>query len=129
MRARPPVRDILEALWILLTLYCEVLIPDERSDWPTLAIYEFIDSPDLGTEANPIVIGDNPVPLGSASNPIMIYVDKDCGYDEAEQLGSDADTEIMAIPEFWENLIDESFPVPVNERVDVNSVSVLSPTM
>jgi hypothetical protein len=58
----------------------------------------------------------------------VIHVDEDCGYDEAEQLGSDADTEIMATPEFWEKLIDESFPAPEDERADVNPVSVLSPT-
>ncbi|KAJ5035949.1 hypothetical protein NUH16_003815 [Penicillium rubens] len=34
----------------------------------------------------------------------------------------------MATPEFWEILIDESFPAPADERADVNSVSVLSPT-
>jgi hypothetical protein len=74
------------------------------------------------------VIRDDPTPLGSASNPIVIQVDEDCGYDEAEQLGSDADIEIMATPEFWEKLIDESFPVPADERADVNPISVLSPT-
>ncbi|CAG8206107.1 unnamed protein product, partial [Penicillium nalgiovense] len=103
-------------------------IPDEPSDWPPLAKRELIDSPESGTEANPIVIGDDPAPLGSASNPIVIHVDEDCGYNEAEQLGSDADTEIMATPEFWEKLIDESFPAPADERADINSVSVLSPT-
>ncbi|KAJ5202315.1 hypothetical protein N7449_004394, partial [Penicillium cf. viridicatum] len=91
-------------------------IPDERSDWPTLAIHELIDSPKLGTEANPIVIGDDPAPLGSASNPIVIHIDKDCGYNKAEQLSSD------------EKLIDKSFPAPADERTDVNSVSILSPT-
>ncbi|OQD78027.1 hypothetical protein PENANT_c097G09795 [Penicillium antarcticum] len=95
-----------------------VSIPDERSDWPTLVIHELIDAPESGTEANPIVIGDDPAPLGSASNPIVIYVDEDCGYDEAEQLGSDADTEVMATPEFWEKLIDENFPAPADERAD-----------
>jgi hypothetical protein len=74
------------------------------------------------------VIGDDPAPLGSASNPIVIYVEEDCGYDEAEQLGSDADTEIMATLEFWEKLIDESFPVSADERTEVNAVSVLSST-
>ncbi|EKV04138.1 hypothetical protein PDIP_88570 [Penicillium digitatum Pd1] len=128
MRASPSVRDILEALWILPTWHCEVSIPDERSDWPILVIYELIDSSELGTEANPIVIGDDPAPFGSASNPIVIHVDEDCGHDEAEQLGSDADTEIMATPEFWEKLIDESLPAPADERADVNSVSVLPPT-
>ncbi|KAG0153424.1 hypothetical protein PDIDSM_5277 [Penicillium digitatum] len=104
------------------------LIADEPSDWPTLVIHELIDSPEPGTEANPIVIGDNPAPLGSASNPIVIHVDEDCGYDEAEQPGSDADTEIIAPPEFWEKLIDESFPVPADERTDVNPVFIPSPT-
>ncbi|QQK42079.1 hypothetical protein Pdw03_4933 [Penicillium digitatum] len=69
-----------------------VSIPDERSDWPTLVIHELTDSSELGTEANPIVIGDDPAPLGSASNPIVIHVDEDCGHDEAEHLGSDADS-------------------------------------
>ena len=91
-------------------------------------IHELIDSSELGNEANPIVIGDDLGPLGSASNPIVIHVDEDCGYDEAEHLGSDADTEIMATPEFWEILIDESLPAPADERADVNSVSALSLT-
>ncbi|KAJ5153979.1 uncharacterized protein N7500_009418, partial [Penicillium coprophilum] len=46
---------------------CEVSIPDKHSDYP---IYKLIDSSELGTKANPIVIRDNPTPLGSASNPI-----------------------------------------------------------
>lgn len=46
------MRDILEALWILLTWHCEISIPDERSDWPTLVIYELIDSSELGTDTN-----------------------------------------------------------------------------
>ncbi|KAJ5474089.1 hypothetical protein N7475_003655 [Penicillium sp. IBT 31633x] len=128
MHAMPSVRDILEALRILLTWHCEVSISDKRSDWPTLVIHELIDSSELGTEANPIVIEDDYAPLGSTSNPIVIHVDEDCGHDEAEQLGSDADTEIMTTPEFWEILIDESFPTPADERADVNFVSVLSPT-
>ena len=74
------------------------------------------------------MIGDDPAPLGSASNPIVIHVDEDCGYNEAEQLGSDADTEIMATPEFWEKLIDESFPVPADEGSAVSLTSVLTPT-
>ncbi|EKV19134.1 hypothetical protein PDIG_06310 [Penicillium digitatum PHI26] len=105
-----------------------VSIPNERSDWPILAIYELIDSSELGTEANPIVIGDDPTPFGSASNPIVIHIDEDCGHKEAEQLGSDADTEIMATPEFWEILIDESLPASAHECADVNFVSVLPPT-
>jgi hypothetical protein len=97
----PIVRDILEVLLISLTYYYEVSIPKERSDLP---IYISVDSPKLGTKANPIVIEDNLTPLGSASNPIVIYIDKEhCGYNKAEELDSDIDTEIIATLEFWEN--------------------------
>jgi hypothetical protein len=54
------------------------------------------------------VIGDGLAPLGSASNPIVIHVDEDWCYDKIDRGGSDADTEVMATPEFWEALIDES---------------------
>jgi hypothetical protein len=33
---------------------------------------DFTPSPELGTIANPIVIGDDAPPLGSPSNPILI---------------------------------------------------------
>lgn len=79
-----------------------------------MVIREFIDSPESGTEANPIVIRDDPAPLDSASNHIVIHVDEDCGYDETEQPGSVADTEIMPTPEFRENSIDGSFLVPAD---------------
>jgi hypothetical protein len=70
-----------------------------------LVIREFIHSPESDIEANPIVIGYGPAPLGSASNPITIHVNEDCGHNETEQLGSGANTEIMAALKFWENLI------------------------
>ncbi|KAJ5588485.1 hypothetical protein N7537_011163 [Penicillium hordei] len=79
-----------------------VSIPAEP--WPKLVIHEFIDSPELGTEANSIVIRDVSATLGSASIPIVGYIDEDCGYGEMEPLVSDADTDIMATPEFLENL-------------------------
>jgi hypothetical protein len=124
MHAVPMVRDVLEALLMSLTCYCEASIPKERLDLPTP-----VDSPKPGTKANPIVIEDDLAPLGSASNPIVIYVDEEhCGHDKAEELDSDVDTEIMATPEFWENLTDECFPVPKDEGVVVGSTSVLTPT-
>jgi hypothetical protein len=123
------VRDIPEALLMSLTCYCEASIPKERSDLPTLVIHTPVDSLKLGTKANPIVIKDDLAPLGSASNPIVIYVDEEhCGHDKAEELDSDVDTEIMATPEFWENLTDECFPVPKDEGIVVGSTSVLTPT-
>lgn len=112
----------------MLTWHCEATIADEPSDWPTLVIHELVDSPEPGTKANPIAIGDELAPLGSDSNAIVIHVDEDCGRDKAEQLDSDADTEIMATSEFWENLMDECFPVPTDEGAAVGSTSVLTPT-
>lgn len=74
------------------------------------------------------MIRDDPAPLDSASNPIVIRVDEDCGYDEMEQPGSVADSEIMATPEFWENLIDGSFLVPADEGATVDLTSILALT-
>ena len=45
-----------------------------------MVIRNFIDSPEPDVEANPIVIGDDLALLGSASNPIVIHVDEDCGH-------------------------------------------------
>ncbi|KAJ5464327.1 uncharacterized protein N7458_000013 [Penicillium daleae] len=67
-----------------------------------------IVSPEFGTQANPIVIGDDLAPLDSASNPIVIYVDED-------HFGSDVDTEIITTPEFWETLISGDFAIPADE--------------
>lgn len=87
-----------------------------------------MNPPELGTEANPIVIRDGPAPLGSASNPIVIHVDEDWCHGETGQLLSDGDTEIITTPEFWQNLIDESFPGPEKEGADIDLVSVPAPT-
>ena len=78
----------------------------------------------LGTQANPIVIGDSLAPLGSASNPVVIYINEDWCYDKTDRCDSDADTEVMAIPEFWDALIDESFSIPADERGTVSASSV-----
>lgn len=50
-----------------------------------------------GTEANPIVIRDEPALLSSSSDPLVTYVDE--GWCHAER-DSNADTEIMTTPEF-----------------------------
>ncbi|OKP09487.1 hypothetical protein PENSUB_5165 [Penicillium subrubescens] len=85
-------------------------------------------APGLGTYANPIVIGDDLAPLGSASNPIVIQVDEGWCQDEPDQLGSDADTEIMATPEFWGTLTAGHLAVPVKDDVALDSSSVRVPT-
>lgn len=108
-------------------LYCVASIPTELCELPEVVVRDSIVSPDLGTEANPIVIGDDLAPLGSASNPFVIHVDEDFCPEGADQFSSDADTEIMATPEFWENLIDEGFPAPANEGTDVGPTSLLAP--
>jgi hypothetical protein len=74
------------------------------------------------------VIGDDLAPLGSASNPIVIHVDEDWCYDKTDQRSSDTDTEVMATPEFWEALIDESFSVQADERGVAGSSPVYAPT-
>jgi hypothetical protein len=90
-----------------------------------------IVSPELGTQAYPIVIGDDLAPLGSASNPIVIHVDENWYSDEPDQLGSDADTEIMATPDFWETLVGRNLaaaPEGEGEGEAVNTSSVHVPT-
>ncbi|KAJ5159854.1 uncharacterized protein N7482_006858 [Penicillium canariense] len=76
---------------------------------------------ELGTYANPIVIEDHLAPLGSASNPIVIQVDEGWCRDEPDQLVSDADTEIMATPEFWGTLTGANFAVPVKVDAAIDS--------
>jgi arginase family enzyme len=66
--------------------------------WSWYVVRNSIVSPELGTQANPIVIGDDPASLGAVSNPIMIYVNEGWCYDETGQLVFDAHTDIMATP-------------------------------
>lgn len=94
-----------------------------------MVVRDSIVSNDLGgTQVNPPVIGDDVAPLGSASNPIPINVDRDWCYDGTDRLGSDADTAIMATPEFWETLIDERFTVLADEGEAVGSSFIRAPT-
>jgi hypothetical protein len=74
-----------------------------------------IVSPESGTQANPIVISDDLAPLGSASNPIVIYVDEGWCRNGTDHFGSDVDTEIITTPEFWETLISGDFAIPADE--------------
>lgn len=66
--------------------------------------------------------------LGTEANPIVIHIDEDWCHDETDLLGSDADTEILATPEFWETLTGESFTVPADDGEAVGSFSVRAPT-
>lgn len=66
-------------------------------------------APELGTFANPILIEGNLSPLDSASDPNMTRVDDGRCQDEPDQLGSNADTEIMTTPEFWGSLTSGNF--------------------
>jgi hypothetical protein len=77
-----------------------------------------LDSTSLQVQATAIVIGDNLALLGLASNPIVIHVDEDSGYDNAntDWRGSDHNTEVVTAPEFWEVLIYESFPDSADEH-------------
>jgi hypothetical protein len=86
-----------------------------------VVVRDSIVAAELGTQVNPIVIGDDPAPLGSASNPIVIHVDEGWCRDETDQLSSDADTEIMATPEFWGTLTGVDFAVPVKDDVAIDS--------
>lgn len=49
----------------------EESIPTRPSDPPSLTMHEPLDF-EIGTEFNPIVIGDDPAPPGTESNPIVI---------------------------------------------------------
>ena len=105
-------------------LYCEASIPTEPCEWPEVVVRDSKSHPGLGTEANSIVIGDGSAPLGSAFNPIVIDVDEGWCRGEAGEPDSDADTEIMTTPEFWDNLIEESYPDPASGGADVEPTSV-----
>lgn len=93
-------------------------MPTWPCEWPEVVVCDSMVAAELGTYANPIVIGDDLAPLGSASNPIVIQVDGGWCRDEPNQLGSDADTEIMATPEFWGTLTGA---VPVTDDAAIDS--------
>lgn len=98
-------------------------------DSAEISVCEFLDVAELGTESNPILIRDDPALLGSASNPIVIYVDDDWCHDDADQLDSGDDTDIMSTPEFWASFTHDSLAVLADERADVGLVSVLPPAV
>lgn len=61
--------------------------------------------------------------LGTQANPIVIHVDEGWCHDETHKLGSDADTEIMATSKCWGTLISGKFAGPVDESVAIDSSS------
>lgn len=63
---------------------CELVVRDTHSS-------------ELYTESHPKVFESDTSPSGSAPNPIVIHVET-----EADKCDSDADTEIMTSPQFWE---------------------------
>ncbi|GFF95341.1 hypothetical protein IFM47457_10307 [Aspergillus lentulus] len=99
---------------------------DEKTcDGPEAVVRHSIVAPKLGTQANPIVIGDNP--LGSVSNPFVIHVDESWCSHETDQLGSDADTWILTTPELRGTLTGENVAVLVDEGAPVDSSSIRAP--
>jgi hypothetical protein len=53
--------------------------------------------------------------LGTQANPIVIYVDEGWSGNGTDQFGSDRDTEVMTTPEFWETLIGGNFAVHADQ--------------
>ena len=109
------MRDLIEAVLTTLTWGFEALIPLGHPGWAMIAVRESTDFSDLGTEANPIVIEDDPGPLGSEFNPVAIHVEEDHSYSETEQLSYDGDTGIIA-ESWWDQFIGiagRSTPIPV----------------
>lgn len=80
--------------------------------------------PELGTFANPILIEDEPALPNSASNSNMIQAEADWLRDEPDNLDSDADTEIMTTPEFYESLTSGNIAYPGKHDAAINSSSI-----
>lgn len=85
--------------------------------------YDSIVSPELGSQANPIVVLDEFVPSGSASDPIVVPdAGEDCHY-ETDHDGSNADTEPMDTVEFWKTVNGEHSTAPADQGEAVDSSS------
>ena len=74
------------------------------------------------------MIRDDPTPLGSPSNPIVIHVDEEWCCNDPDQLGSSDDTEIISTPEFWADVTHDSLVVPADECSDADLLFVLPST-
>ncbi|OQE20073.1 hypothetical protein PENSTE_c014G05695 [Penicillium steckii] len=77
---------------------------------------------EIGSKSNPIEISDSE-PLGSPSNPIIIHHE---GCDSRVHgppvwPSSEADTEIMCTPEFWNGVMNEIDPDSLNEGLGLDS--------
>lgn len=68
------------------------------------------------------MIGDDPAPLGSASNPIMTHVDEEWCHDDKSSSGED--TDIMSTPKFWESLTHDYLAIPADECADTDPPTV-----
>lgn len=95
---------------------------------PEVVIYDSLARPESGTQANPILIADDLAPLGLASNPIVIQVNEGQCRDNSDQRSSDADTVIIATPDFWEALTGRNFADPVKDNASIDSSSIYIPT-
>ncbi|KAJ6129149.1 hypothetical protein N7512_001929 [Penicillium capsulatum] len=82
--------------------------PTEHLEGFPPAVYDTSDDLQLGTKANPIVI-DETSPPDSIPDVIATYIDGDHGFDDTGHLCSDAETEIIASPAFWDAFLDENF--------------------
>jgi hypothetical protein len=91
-----------------------------------VVVRDSIVAPELGTQTNPMIVGDDPALLSSASNPIVIYINECCCRDETDQFYSDADTEIMATLEFSGTWTDGNLAAPGNKGAAIDSSSVLT---
>jgi hypothetical protein len=81
-----------------------------------VVVCDSIVTPELGTYPNPIVNADDLAPLGSASNPIVIHVNEGWCRDKPDQLDSDANTKVIATPEFWGTLTGGNIAIPISEE-------------
>jgi hypothetical protein len=97
-------------------------------EWPEVVVCDALSRPELGTQANPILITDDSAPLGSASNPILIQVDEGWCRDDSDQRGSDANTVIMTTPEFWGTLTGGNSTGPGKDNASLDSSSIHVPT-
>lgn len=69
------------------------------------------------------MIGDDTPSLGSPSNPILIH-DEEGGY-KTEQTGSDANTELMLAPEFWDSVMNLALHMELRSSISQRTLSRL----
>ncbi|KAJ5402730.1 uncharacterized protein N7487_008626 [Penicillium crustosum] len=71
---------------------------------------------------------DEDAPLGSESNPFLIYVEEDYDQVDDEHIQSDADTEIINTPEFWwEKMFRDSHELLADSTTDTDAEALTTP--